>query len=88
MNRSQEIMEQIWRTSIVDESVFLIKGMKDAGGANASPSTKNLSDLFRSKNYVEGREFWWEGPHKLHIEDQAIDRDVLNHLDIQGGEQQ
>lgn len=90
MNRAQEIQEQIWNVHSFYESVFRFRGPNISGSGETSGtiSTKNLEDLFRSKNYVEGREFWWEGPYLLHILDQAIDRDVLDYIETQGGEQQ
>lgn len=90
MGRALEVQAEVWKARSVNESTFLLRGPNLAGSGDmaGTVSTKNIEDLFRAKNYVEGREFWWEGPWKLHLQDQAIDRDVLDHLEIQGAEQQ
>jgi len=90
MSRALDIKEQLFTARSVNESTFLLRGpnLSGSGDTSGTVSTKNLEDLFRSKNYLEGREFWWEGPWKVHLQDAAIDRDVLDHLEIQGAEQQ
>lgn len=90
MSRAKEIQEQVWNARSVNESTFVLRGPNFGGSGQTAGTvtTRNIEDLFRAKNYLEGREFWWEGPYKLHLQDQAIDRDVLDHLELQGAEQQ
>ena len=90
MSRAITIQEQVWKARSVNESTFILRGpnISGSGDTAGTVSTKNIEDVFRAKNFVEGREFWWEGPYILRIQDQAIDRDVLDHLNLQGAEQQ
>lgn len=89
MSRAQELRKQLWEQRIgMNESVFVIKGKQSGDYAGNTPRTVNIEDVLRSKNFVEGREFFWEGPYILHLKDDAIDRDILDHLQIAGAEQQ
>ena len=88
MSRALDIQRRVWETRVgINEAVFTIEGPKSADYAGSTGRTVNLEDVLRSKNYVEGREFHWEGPYILHMQNDAIDRDVLDHLQIAGARQ-
>jgi hypothetical protein len=82
MNRASEVSKKIWEQRSMNESIFVFEGPQHASDAASTGTTTNLEDCFRSKGYVNGREYWWEGPRILHINDAAIDRDILDFVEL------
>ena len=85
MSRATEISTRVF-SQRVNEAIYNFRGINAGNGASTA-STKNVEDHFRAKGYVAGREFRWISPHKLQVQDSAIDRDLLDSIQSRGGEE-
>lgn len=66
---------------------FIFRGFQPGGmgGGGATASTKNVEDHLRAKGYVAGQDFHWASPLKLHIQQNKVDRDLLDSIQSSGG---
>jgi hypothetical protein len=79
MTRAQHITGRLWESRSLNEATFLFK---EPQGGLGTTKTGDIEDLFRAKGYTNGHEFIWQGPYVLRIRDDAIDRDVLDLLQL------
>ncbi len=66
---------------------FVFKGRGAGDYAGHTPSTKNTEDQLRAKGFVNGQDYEWSGPYVLNIHQSCLDRDLLDVIQSEGGQQ-
>ena len=88
VTKAEVIMIRLWEELVPqsDTSTFILRG---AGrGTTGTPSSRDIQSYLNAKTYTHGKEFVWDGPHKLHIKTGCIDNGLLDLLKVQSADQQ
>lgn len=85
----ERLNKSLWEMHDGEAKVtYAFKGIKAGDYAPSTASVKNTEDQLRAKQLVAGHDYHWESPFRLSIKQNMIDRDLLDVIQTDGGEEE